>query len=148
MLHNSLCSVLFVSPFLRQPLLLHEAIALGRTSCSVVRRKIGYSLEDVNSPLTAVTATCDGSECPKVAPSTKYLATVLAAGDGAPSGATHKLETGTVPKGLYKIKLWGFNDITSDGTASSASTAVATFGERECWARMVAAWLLTLCMCG
>lgn len=83
----------------------------------------------MNNPGSTATATCGGDECTKVG--TKYLATVQAAGEGAPegTGATHKLETGTVPLGLYSIKLWGINDVTPDGTASAASTAVATFGE-------------------
>lgn len=88
-------------------------------------------MEDVNNPGRTAIATCTSggstSECTKV--STKYLATVQLADDGAPEGATHKLETGTVPLGLYRIKLWGFNDVTPDGTPSTPSAAVATFGE-------------------
>lgn len=93
-------------------------------------RTIGYTLQNVNNPGAAVIATCGGSECAKT--DTKYLATVQDAtgATGKPTDATHKLETGTVSKGLYKIQLWGINAITTAGTPSSPSAnAVATYGE-------------------
>lgn len=80
-------------------------------------------MEDVNSPGSTAIATCGGGECTKVG--SKYLADVSLVG----SGPTYQFDTGTVPKGLYRIKLWGINDVTPDGTASAASAAVATFGE-------------------
>ncbi len=73
---------------------------------------------------------CGASECTKT--DIKYLATVedAAGAPGKPSDATHKLETGMVSRGLYKVQLWGINAITTAGTASSPSAdSVATYGK-------------------
>lgn len=104
------------------------------------RRRIGFSLTNVNSPSTPVTVTCGTNSdpaCPTFA--NGYLAdsritalTTAERNELFPTGtqADYKLVTGLVaPAQLYTITLWGINDVNTSGVASTPSAEVATVGE-------------------
>ena len=86
---------------------------------------MGDTLTDLSSGADATPkSTCQsigGSKC---------KAAFTAVNNG-PNGATHLLVTDSAPEpALYRITLWGFNDLDKQtGTASDASAPVATYSE-------------------
>lgn len=108
-------------------------------------RDVGYSLSDVNAPSAVVPVTCtpacttfvDTAALKGYFGSAQLLTAAEQTDLQTRTGrtATHKLVTGTVAaEKLYKIKLWGINPFTPEGTASAAeSDPVATLGESQAW---------------